>query len=219
MAAAAATLLREAGMETETEFFHTASELLKAHKQGTSWDLILLDIMMDDGQDGINVAECLRERGDETDLVFVSRSPEFALAGYRSYPVRYLLKPLTQENLRPVLLHCLERRKERPSLILETLGGGATAIRLSDIRYIEIFRRELVVHCKEKTVSCFGALKTVLDALPPESFYHCHRSFIVNLACVSGIQKYRFLLHGEGEVPVAVRRYQDAQARWLEFLT
>ena len=57
MAAAAATLLREAGMETETEFFHTASELLKAHKQGTSWDLILLDIMMDDGQDGINVAE------------------------------------------------------------------------------------------------------------------------------------------------------------------
>lgn len=139
MAAAAAALLREAGMETETEFFHTASELLKAHKQGTSWDLILLDIMMDDGQDGINVAECLRERGDETDLVFVSRSPEFALAGYRSYPVSYLLKPLTQENLRPVLLHCLERRKERPSLVLETLGGGATAIRLSDIRYIEIF--------------------------------------------------------------------------------
>ena len=50
MAAAAAALLREAGMETETEFFHTASELLKAHKQGTSWDLILLDIMMEIGR-------------------------------------------------------------------------------------------------------------------------------------------------------------------------
>ncbi len=219
MAAVSATLLREAGMETETELFHTADELLKAHKRGKTWDLILLDIMMDDGQDGIIVAECLRESGDETDLVFVSRSPEFALAGYRSYPVSYLLKPLTQETLGPILSRCLKRRKERPSLLLELLEGGITAILVSDIRYIEIFRRELVVHCKEKTVSCAGALKTVLDALPQENFYRCHRSFIINLGSVSGIQKYRFLLREEGEVPIAVRRYQDAQARWLAFLT
>lgn len=217
MAALAGVLLREAGVEHTLSRFRSAAGLLDARGRGAAWDLILLDIMMQ-GQDGIALAEDLRRAGDETDLIFITSSPEYALAGYRAYPVSYLLKPLSREKLSPVLTRCLRRRQKLPCLVLEALQGGKYTIPLGDIRYLEVFRRELVVHCGDRTLSCAGPLSAVLDTLPEAGFYRCHRSFVVNLAHVSGIQKYRFLLRNGGEVPIAMRPYRQAQARWLAFL-
>ena len=217
MAAATSALLREAGIESRIERFRSASELLSAWNRGGMWDLILLDIMMD-GQDGIELAEALRGAGDETDLIFITSSPEYALAGYRSYPVSYLLKPLSREKLEPVLTRCLERRQTLPSLVLNDPEGGKRTVPLGDIRYIEVFRRELVVHCKGRDITGSGPLNAVLSELPAASFYRCHRSCVVNLAQVSGVRRYCFLLREGGEVPIAMRAYPEAQARWLEYL-
>lgn len=217
MSAVTAGLLKESGLAFELQRYSSAAELLSAYRHGEVWDLLLLDIMMD-RQDGIHLADALRASGNEADLVFITHSPEYALAGYRSYPVSYLLKPLTREKLAPVLSRCLERRQKRPSLTLDAAEGGKITLALGEIRYIEVFRRELVVHCKDRALSCAGPLNAVLEALPPEGFYRCHRSFVVNLAYVSGVQKYQFLLRGDGRVPIATRSYQQAQARWLDYL-
>ena len=217
IAAVTAGLLKASGTAFAVERFHSAAELLAARTRGASWDLILLDIMMD-GKDGIELAEALRASGDETDLIFITSSPEYALAGYRTYPASYLLKPLTKEKLGPVLSRCLERREKLPSLVLDVLNGGKITLMLGEIRYIEVYRRELVVHGKDRALSCVGPLNAVLDELPEESFYHCHRSYVVNLNQVSGVRKYCFLLRGGEEVPIAVRTYPEAQARWLDHL-
>ena len=217
MAAVTAAFMKENGVPCEIQRFRASEELLDAKRRGGAWDLILLDIMMD-GQDGIELADTLRAHGDETDLVFITSSPEYALAGYQSYPVSYLLKPLTLDKLGPVLARCLERRRKLPCLVLDALEGGKVTFPLGGIRFIDVFRRELVVHTKDRTVSCAGPLSAALEALPAEGFYRCHRSFVVGLAHVSGIQRYRFLLRGGGEVPIAMRSYQEAQERWLSFL-
>ncbi len=218
VAAVTAALLREAGMEPDVERFCSAAELLAARVRGASWDLILLDIMMD-GQDGIELAASLRQAGDETDLIFITSSPEYALAGYRAYPVSYLLKPLTREKLSPVLSRCLERRRRLPALVLDALEGGKITLPLGEIRFVEVFRRELAVHCKDgRALSCAGPLHAVLAELPAEDFCRCHRSYVVNLNQVSGVRKYCFLLRNGGEVPIAIRAYPEAQARWLDHL-
>lgn len=217
MVAVTTTLLREAGIESRIERFRSAAELLSAWKRGDKWDLILLDIMLD-GQDGIELAEALRSAGAETDLVFITSSPEYALAGYRSYPVSYLLKPLTREKLEPVLTRCLERKQTLPSFVVNDPEGGKLTVPLGDIRFIEVFRRELAVHCKGRDITGAGPLNAVLSELPAERFYRCHRSYVVNLAQVSGVRKYCFLLRGGGEVPIAIRTYPEAQARWLAYL-
>lgn len=213
----AGTLLREQGLACEIQTFAAAADLAEARFQGAAWDLILLDIIMD-GQDGIALASALRAAGDETDLVFITCSPEYALAGYESYPVSYLLKPITRKNLGPVLTRCLKRRQKQPCLVLDGQEGGKVALPLAEIVYIEVFRREVVVHCKNGAVTCQGALNAVLELLPPELFYRCHRSFVVNLAYVNEIHKYYFQLKGAAQAPIAMRVYPQAQRRWLEFL-
>lgn len=217
MTGLAVSLLKEERVECAVDRFHAARELLRAKRLGGSWDLILLDIMMDE-QDGIELADALREAGDETDLVFITASPEYALAGYRSYPVSYLMKPLTRDALRPVLRRCLEAHRRVPTLTLDAMEGGKAAFPLRDISFIEVFRRELVVHCGADRVSCAGSLSAALERLPGECFYRCHRSFVVNLAYVNGIRKYCFLLRSGGTVPVAMREYPEAQKRWLAYV-
>ncbi len=217
MVAVTAALLREGCIEFEIHRFHSAAEMMAAYGGGEVWNLILLDIMMD-GKDGIWLAETLRSTGNETDLIFITSSPEYALAGYRSFPVSYLLKPLTREKLAPVLSRCLERRQKLPSLVLASLEGGKITLPLGEIRYIEVFRRELVVHCKDRSLSCAGPFNAVLAELPAEKFYHCHRSYVVNLNQVSGVRKYCFLLRNGEQVPIAIRAYPEAQARWLDYL-
>ncbi len=217
VAAITTELLRESGITFGIQRFRSAAELLAAYRRGGMWDLILLDIMMD-GQDGVDLADTLRQTGNETDLIFITSSPEYALAGYRVYPVSYLLKPLTREKLAPVLSRCLEGRRKLPSLVLDALDGGKLTFPLKEIRYIEVFRRELVVHCQDRSLSCAGPLNTVLTELPVADFYHCHRSYVVHLSQVSGVRKYAFLLRSGGEVPIAVRSYPEAQSRWLDYL-
>jgi DNA-binding LytR/AlgR family response regulator len=48
--------------------YGTGEELLKA---GKSFDVIFLDIQMD-GMNGIDTAKALRERGEETVLIFIT---------------------------------------------------------------------------------------------------------------------------------------------------
>ncbi|MDC7291709.1 LytTR family DNA-binding domain-containing protein [Blautia schinkii] len=193
-------------------------QLLKLRQKGARWDLILLDILMG-GPDGLRLAEDLRRSGDETDVVFVTSCAEYALDGYRSYPVSYLLKPLTKESLRPVLGRCLSRWRQEPLLHLDTGHGGSAAVAVKDICYIEVFRRELVVHCADREVTGMGALTELAQQLTGRRFYRSHRSFLVNLEWVAGIQRYHFLLKNGARVPIAVRSYPEAQKRWLEHLS
>lgn len=129
MTSVTALLLSSHGVEYEVDYFHAAEKLLEVYNRGEIWDLILMDIMMD-GCDGLQVAEALRAREDWTDLIFVTNSPEYALVGYRSYPVNYLLKLLTPAKLEPVLLRCLERHQKLPALVLNAIEGGKVTLPL-----------------------------------------------------------------------------------------
>ena len=70
--AVAASLLKERGVAYELQRFRTPAALSAARERGAAWDLILLDIMMD-GQDGIELAEALREKGVETVAMDLAR--------------------------------------------------------------------------------------------------------------------------------------------------
>ncbi len=211
-------LMERLGEACRTEYAASPSELLRAREKGAEWDLILLDILMD-GPSGLQLAEELHRDGDGTDVVFVTSCAEYALEGYRSYPVSYLLKPLTKESLMPVLEHCLSRRREEPFLNLDIGEGGREMVSQKEICYIEVFRRELVVHCAGRVMTGTGALSAVVKQLPGTKFYRSHRSFLVNLEWVTGIQRYHYILKDGNTVPIAVRSYAEAQQKWLDYFT
>ena len=77
-----------------------------------SFDLALLDISMPD-MDGITLAKRIRELYPETDIVFVTGYPQYAVDSWAVHPRGYLLKPVTQKDLQEELDYILSLRSSR----------------------------------------------------------------------------------------------------------
>ena len=112
---------------------------------------------------------------------------------------------------------CVAKHKKAKIVTLRLGENAMKTIAIKDILWIEVFQKELLVHCKEEELIGVGSLLEILNQLPSQ-FYRSHRSFIVNLDVVVGVQKYEFVLKNKQVVPIAMRTLQQAQQIWLTYL-
>ena len=75
-------------------------------------DLALLDINLPD-MDGITLARQIQELHPETDIVFVTGYPQYAVDAWTVHPKGYLLKPVTKKDLQDELDYILSLRSPR----------------------------------------------------------------------------------------------------------
>ena len=84
-------------------------------KKALSWvkdhscDLALLDINLPD-MNGITLAKRIQELCPDTDIVFVSGNPQYAVDAWTVHPKGYLLKPVTKRDLQKELDYILSLR-------------------------------------------------------------------------------------------------------------
>lgn len=86
-------LLEAEGISCGISRFEDAGSLLSAAQGGETFDILLLDVMMEN-LNGIELAAALRKQGNDTAIVFISINREMALLGYEVSAVRYLAKPV-----------------------------------------------------------------------------------------------------------------------------
>lgn len=208
-------LASELELECSVDIFKNFKQLYN-ESNVCPYQLICTDVLVGGGN-GLDFARRLRFQGSDTDIVFVTEDPEYALAAYSVFPLGYVIKPPTKKKLRDVLARAAARYCKRPTLHLRTIDGGKVAIQIDDILYIEVFRTELYFHCKNRVVVCSGSLVSALEQLPNDRFYRSHRSFIVNLNYVSKISRYSFDLVTGDRVSVAKNRYLEARDAFMKY--
>lgn len=209
-------IAEEMMLHVQVETFRSYAALGEAHEV-TRFDALFLEVALSDG-DGIEFAEQLREQDSAVDLVFYSSSAARALEAYTVFPTGYLLKPPQKRRVRHVLSHIAQRRGHEPTLLLRMPEGGRAAVRLEDIRYVEVMGNELSVHTARQTLLCLGSLSDAFRGVSPRQFYRCHRSFVVNMHAVRALHRYFFLLDDGREVAVAKNRYAEAKEILNEYL-
>ena len=198
--------------------FRSAAEMLdEAEKERFS--LYLLDIMMP-GIDGLAAARDIRKFDDTAEIVFLTSSPSFAYESYGVRALNYLLKPICQEALFPIL-DKLSLRQQHPEEGL-TLRCGAVLMRIlySQLSHVEVSGKHLYFNMTDGTVrKIFGTLKEYEELLlsRPE-FMRVHRSYIVNMyqaaeVSLSGIRT----LTGKN-LPVSRRLYPALQKEYMKLL-
>lgn len=76
-------------------------------------------------------------------------------------------------------------------------------VKIANIVYLESEGEYVRMHLNDgsKIVTLFR-LKNMETALPSEQFMRVHRSYIINLACVTGYTKGRVFLEGDDYVPI-----------------
>ena len=76
------------------------------------YDLVFLDIEMP-GIDGISLARQLRQQNEDVSIVFVTGHEEYAIKRYGLNALRYLLKPVSEEEVHVILEYVLKKQNNK----------------------------------------------------------------------------------------------------------
>lgn len=169
---------RGRGVEARGDTFVSADALFFSLDDGAP-DVALLDIEMP-GASGMELARLLRERGERTQVVFVTGIIDHVFGGYDVDAVSYLLKPARADRL----FLALDRARERlgraePVLVVESAGETSRVV-VSRVCYVEgsghdalvlaMRRRGTLSRCDVALLACvMAALGTLAAAGPPAS--------------------------------------------------
>ncbi|MEZ4687056.1 MAG: LytTR family DNA-binding domain-containing protein [Bacteroidia bacterium] len=162
-------------------------------------DLLFLDIRMP----GITGLELLKSLSVKPATIITTAYPEHALEGFELDVIDYLVKPVSYARF----LNSLDkaRRRLEPASSVEghvVLKADKVLHRLAyeQILYAEAMGDYSKIFTTEGRLVVKETLGALLQRLP-ESFFRCHRSYLVNMAHVRQLSGNRILL-SEGEVPV-----------------
>ena len=198
----------EAGGEYQIVRYEDGAEFLECRDK--NFDLIIMDIDMP-GVNGLDAARRLRERGDETVLMFVTNMPQYALAGYEVEAVDYVLKPVSYQDF------ILKLRKARRyiqrdrdvQIALRTLNG-IIPLNVSEILYVESSLHYLTYHLMDREIRVRGSMGEAERLLPAQQFTRCNSGYLVNLRHVEAIEREDVLVGG--------RRLKISRGKRLDFM-
>lgn len=210
------TMLHAHGIEPDV--YHSGETLLTAClAQGQRYDGVFLDMEMD-GMNGFETANALHAHDPRMQIVFVTSHEKYMIDSFRCNPLRFILKnqhgePVPRDRFEEALgaidaLTVVTRQTIR----LTVDRGDEVLLYEDEIAYCESRGHNIIFYCVNgQEYSWRGTMAQLLDKLPPGRFVQCHRSFVVNLACVRRVSEKasELFLNTGARVPIG-RAYKDA---------
>lgn len=174
-------------------------------------DVVFLDIQMPE----INGLELSRMLPESTRIVFTTAFDQYALDGFRTNALDYLLKPISYADF----LAACNKALQWFTLVRQHAEGGATSdeaksifvkseykliqINLDSIKYVEGLKDYVKIYTEEsaKPVVSLMNMKAMEEMLPSSRFIRVHRSFIVQKSKIREIERNR-IIFGDVYVPI-----------------
>lgn len=197
--------------------FSSSENFLFESEDRLEYDLLLLDIQMGK-MNGFELAKTLRSRGFSGQLAFITGIMDYALDGYEVGAVRYVLKPVKEENLFKILDLVYEEfeKREDDNFILQ-IGSDVSKIPFDDIIYVEASGHYVRLLGKDFEKEWKAIFSTVSKSFDEKRFFCLRRGLLVNLSHVLKITKIECTLDNGEVLPVARNNYDDLNRAFIDF--
>lgn len=160
--------------------FQDTGEIINEIDAGTfNCNLVFMDIMMNDKK-GLYAAQYICSHCPETSLVFVTSSPEYVYECYHYNAFAYLLKPVSEQDIKKELLRYLDNFSSQDRHLAVSFQGITRRIPFSSILYIESSLRKIIIHTINGDYCCYQKLDVIAGSLD-SNFIRCHQSYLVAL--------------------------------------
>lgn len=166
-------------------------------------DLLFLDVQMPEC-DGFDVLELLGTDGPQT-IIFVTAHDEYALRAFEAGALDYLLKPFDDARFMRVLARAKEKivryasHSQAPPRLVVKAPRRLLFIDVADVDWVEAASYYACLHVGQEA-HLIRRTMTELERDLGDTFIRIHRSTIVNLARVSGLE-----LQSSGDYAVVLR--------------
>lgn len=179
-------------------------------------DLLFVDINMPE----LNGIDFVKALNTNCMIIFTTAYSEYAIDGFKVDAVDYLLKPISY----PDFLKAASKAKqlhELKNLSEESVSGDnqylfvkseyrLIRIKFAEIKYIEGMREYVRIHLTDgSNIMTLLSMKSLEERLPKDSFMRIHRSYIVNLAKITIIERHRIVFDKKTYIPIS-DQYKEA---------
>ncbi|MEO9964814.1 MAG: LytTR family DNA-binding domain-containing protein [Reichenbachiella sp.] len=185
-------------------------------------DLIFTDINMPD-LNGMDFVKLLQH---PPKVIFTTAYEEYAIEGYKVDALDYLLKPIGYTDFLKAANKANLYFENQPASSVETKSTDdflfikseykVIRVNFSDIKYIEGMREYVRIHLiNGKPLMSLMSMKKIEEHLPGNRFMRVHRSYIVNLAQVSTVEKMRIIFDGKVYIPIS-DQYKESFQQYMD---
>lgn len=209
---------KETGLMFYIDSFDNGDALVKKAKQ-TPFDIVFLDIIMPLFS-GLETAKELRKYDDMTKIIFLTTSKEFALESYEVKASNYLIKPVTYEYMKNILNDLTDDMQTLKKILSVKIVGGYRKVYERDIEFLEARNKKVMINLKNgddfETIEPLYVLENNL--LTNQSFFKCHRSYIVNIMNVDYFDSGNIHMLSKKIVPIARGYGKDFEKKYFEVM-
>lgn len=183
-------------------------------------DLIFLDLSLRDG-DGYRLAEEIRARHLQTEIVFVTNHPDRMPEAFSYRPIGFITKPATAGDIEGVVSRFLNYYWSAEVRYFVNTRENSQQLLLRDILYFESSAHKVYIHLKsqQEPLCQLRKLDEIEEELRDHAFVRIHKSFLVRLEAVSNIDRsnLRVTMEGGANLPVSRRYYAQALEQFIRY--
>ena len=200
-----------------TEVFETGSAFLASEQK---FDLVFLDIRMD-VPNGIRTAKMLRARGSRAVIIFITALKDYVFEAFDVSAFYYLLKPLNKAKFLEVLTRAVKeieqyKQQEQARLCIKT-GGRNISLCQQNILYIESHGKKVKIHTQKENFLIYSSMGKLEEQLE-NTFYRCHRGYLVNMAYVAEYTSDSIGLSNGETIFLAKEKYSEFVKTYMRYL-
>lgn len=165
--------------------------------------VVFLDVEMPE-INGVECARAIQDMDPNTVIIFATAHEGYMGDAFEVYAFDYLMKPFKVERVIQTLERARERLLARQSNVVNPVRPravdgrmmlkhreGVTFLDLKDILLVQREERATVLYTVDGERYVTGdSLADMEERLPAESFFRCHKSYIINLNHIKDITPY-----------------------------
>jgi DNA-binding LytR/AlgR family response regulator len=152
-------------------------------------------------------------------LAYITAFSDYAIEGYRTEPLRYLLK----RNIDQLLPECVEAMLNKLLVGTRTvtydLVNGRRKLHTEQISYIESQGHRLIFHIRKADAPpyhLYAKLDEVETDLTAYGFIRIHKSYLVNIKCIKELKNYNVAMETDILLPIPKAKYRHVKERYFE---
>lgn len=193
-----------------------SGELFLSNK--TEFDLIFMDYQM--GKvNGIDAVAALRDKEDETTVIFISSYKEMVFDSMEVQTYRFLIKPIDIEKLHKALDDFIKKySSEKYVLVYNEEEDKICRIAERTIIYAEADNIYSKIRTDKNLYKFKGTLSRFERELKSDFFYRTHRSYLINFNFIDNYTHSEIRFENKERARLTRAKYSDFQKKYIDFV-
>ena len=176
-------------------------------------DLMLLDIRMPK----LTGIDFLKELKDPPLVIFTTAFPQHALESYELNVIDYLVKPISLKRFKKATqkafdYYLLKHPQTIPDFFFIKCNHQVEKILFNEVLFVEAMQNYCIIHTASRKLICYITLTAMAEKLPSDRFMKVHKSYMVALYKVTGIEGNSLKI-GSSVVPVSRSLRQEVTGK------